>query len=182
MGPSEAKWINVARLGRIRGRTGELTGEIYSSHAGRAEELVASRKVLLDNRGRRRESELDRVWFHDGRPVFKFAGIDSISAAEEWEGADVLVPEDQGVRVESGEYTHAQLIGCRVELVSGPVAGIVRSVEEFGEAPLLSTKVLNVEAADGREILIPFARSICKEIDVAAKVIRIDPPEGLLEL
>jgi ribosomal 30S subunit maturation factor RimM len=57
------------------------------------------------------------------------------------------------------------------------VIGTVRGIEDFGGALLLA-----VEAEDGREILVPFARSICKEIDVAAKVIRADVPEGLLEL
>jgi len=37
---------------------------------------------------------------------------------------------------------------------------------------------------DGRdsEILIPLAVDICVDIDVAARRIRIEPPEGLLEL
>lgn len=133
-------------------------------------------QVALEQPGKRRDVGLERIWRHDGRPVFKFAGIDSISAAEEWEGADVLVPVDQGVRREAGEYTHADLIGCRV--VAGQVViGTVRGVEEFGSAPLLK-----VETAEGREVLVPFARAICKEIDVAGKVIRADLPEGLLEL
>jgi len=169
-------WVAVAKLGRTRGRSGELTGEIYSSHPGRDRELMESRRVALAKPGRRQEMDLERIWRHDGRPVFQFAGIDSISAAEEWEGADVLVPVDQGVRRDAGEYTHADLIGCRLEAGS-VVVGIVRGLEDFGSAPLLK-----VETADGREILIPFARSICKEIDVAGKVIRADVPEGLLEL
>lgn len=170
----------MARLGRTRGRSGELTGEVYSSHPGRDDELMQSRRVALSKPGRRRELDLERIWRHGGRPVFKFAGVDSISAAEEWEGADVLVPVDQGVRRETGEYTHADLIGCRLESVSADgrvVIGTVRGIEDFGSAPLLT-----VEAEDGREILVPFARTICKEIDVAGKVIRAEVPEGLLDL
>lgn len=141
---------------------------------------MESRRVRLEKQGGSRDLDLERIWRHDGRPVFKFAGVDSISAAEEWEGADVLVPAGQGVRLEEGEYTHADLIGCRVErrVANGSaVIGTVRGVEDFGGAPLLT-----VEAAGGREILVPFARAICKEIDIAGKVIRADVPEGLLEL
>jgi 16S rRNA processing protein RimM len=168
----------VARLGRTRGRSGELTGEIYSSRPERADELVQCRHVLLEKLGQRRRMEIERIWMHDGRPVFQFAGIDSISAAEAWEGADVLVSASRGLRTEAGEYTHAQLIGCRLERASdaGEV-GIVRGVEDYGSAPLLK-----VETVDGREILVPFARSICKEVDVVRKIIRADLPEGLLEL
>ncbi len=36
---------------------------------------------------------------------------------------------------------------------------------------------------DGRskEYLIPFANAICVEVDIENKLIRVDPPEGLLE-
>ena len=32
-----------------------------------------------------------------------------------------------------------------------------------------------------KEFLIPFAESICVEVDVEGKSIKIDPPEGLLD-
>ena len=41
--------------------------------------------------------------------------------------------------------------------------------------------VLTVRGPRG-EVLIPLARHICVEIDVDARRIRIEPPEGLLEL
>jgi 16S rRNA processing protein RimM len=42
------------------------------------------------------------------------------------------------------------------------------------------TEILVVDNGT-REYLIPFAESICPDVDIAAKKIRIDPPEGLLE-
>ena len=41
---------------------------------------------------------------------------------------------------------------------------------------------LLVVNGDRGEVLVPLTRAICVEIDVGAKRIRIDPPEGLLEL
>jgi 16S rRNA processing protein RimM len=58
----------------------------------------------------------------------------------------------------------------------GVKTGVVQAVEDFGGGPLLEVKL-----EDGREVLVPFARSICKEIDVAAKTIRAEVPEGLLD-
>ncbi len=104
--------------------------------------------------------------------MFKFAGIDSIWRPKPGQGADILVPEAERAAPEEGEYSHADLIGCSV-IGEAPV-GMVKGVEEYGGPPLLQ-----VEAADGREILVPFARSICREIDVAAKIIRVELPEGL---
>lgn len=164
-------WIAVARLIRPRGNRGELLAEVHSSQPGRAERL---KDVKLEVDGRERAAQVERVWYHDGRPVFKFAGIDSIGEAEAWAGADVLVPEAERAAPEEGEYSHADLIGC--SLIGEAQVGIVVGVEDYGGPPLL-----RVEATDGREILVPFARSICREIDVAAKIIRVELPEGLLD-
>jgi ribosomal 30S subunit maturation factor RimM len=40
---------------------------------------------------------------------------------------------------------------------------------------------LSVEGRRG-EVLVPLAADICVEVDVAGRRIRINPPEGLLEL
>ena len=164
--------IAIGRLIRARGRRGELIAEIYSSRPGRADMLEA---VTLELGGRKLTAAVEEVWYHDGKPVMKFAGIDSIDDAERWAGADLLVPEAERIRAEEGEFFHADLIGCSV--VGNQPIGTVTGIEEYGGPPLLK-----VAAVDGREILIPFARAICREIDVAARVIRVELPEGLLDL
>jgi 16S rRNA processing protein RimM len=168
----EPKWISVGRILRERGRIGELTAEIYSSQPGRAEKL---KSVVLSLAGLKRPVQVERLWYHNGRPVFKFSGIDSISDAEKWRGADLLAPESERALPEQGEYSHAELIGCEI-LVPEPV-GIVRGVEDYGGQTLL-----RVEKTAGGEMLIPFVNAICREIDVARKVIRAELPEGLTEL
>ena len=168
----DEKWIPVGRILRERGRIGEVTAEIYSSQPDRAEKL---KNVVLRLGGRRRPSEVERVWFHNGRPVLKFVGIDSISDAEIWRGADVLVPESERARPQPGEYSHADLIGC--EVYAHAAVGTVRGIEDYGAQTLL-----RVEKAGGGEMLIPFVRAICKDIDVARKIIRVELPEGLTDL
>jgi 16S rRNA processing protein RimM len=165
--------VAVGRLFRVRGNRGELTGEIYSSQPGRAEKL---KHVLLElENGKTRPSKVEEIWWHDGRPVFKFEGIDSISDAEPWAGADVMVEDSERELPEEGAFSHADLIGCvlwnRTER-----AGVVRAVEDFGGGPLLDVKL-----DDGREVLVPFSQAICKEIDVVSKNIRAEVPEGLLD-
>jgi 16S rRNA processing protein RimM len=165
-------WIAVGRLIRPRGNRGELIAEIYSSQPGRAEKL---RSVALESPKQRQVLEIEQVWFHDGKPIFKFKGVDSIDDAAEWAGADMLVPESERALPEPGEYSHADLIGCA--LVTDRTIGVVTGVEEFGGPPLLKLRT-----EDGRDILVPFARTFCREIDIEHKVIRAELPEGLLEL
>jgi len=164
-------WVAIGRLWRTRGNRGELLGELDSREPDREKKL---KEVALEVDGRRQVMRVEEVWRHDGRPVFKFAGIDSITDAEPWEGAEMLVPASEVEPPEEGAFSYADLVGCRV--VGESEVGVVTEVEDYGGAPLLKLK-----AADGREILIPFARSICKEIDVISKIIRVELPEGLLE-
>jgi 16S rRNA processing protein RimM len=167
----DENWVAIGRLWRTRGNRGELLGELDSSDPDREQKL---HEVALEVDGRRQVMRVEETWRHDGRPVFKFEGIDSISDAEKWEGAEMLVPASEVEPPEEGAFSYADLVGCKV--VGDAVIGVVTEVEAYGGAPLLK-----LEAADGREILIPFARSICKVIDVASKTIRVELPEGLLE-
>jgi len=164
--------VAVGKILRERGRIGELTAEIYSSQPGRAEKL---KNVVLSLAGLKRPVEVEQLWYHNGRPVFKFVGIDSISDAQVWRGADLLAPESERARPAQGEYSHADLIGC--EIWAPEPLGIVRGIEDYG-----SQVLLRVEKTAGGEMLVPFANAICREIDVARKVIRAELPEGLADL
>jgi 16S rRNA processing protein RimM len=151
-----------------------LTAEVYSSQPGRAERLG---EVKLQKGALNRMARVETVWHHDGRPVFKFEGVDSISDAEVWEGSDILVPEAERAKPEEGEFSHADLIGCALwEDGKDQPLGVVSGVLEYGSAPLLEIN------AGGREVLVPLVHSICREIDVVGKIIRAKLPEGLLDL
>ena len=138
----------------------------------RIDELIA---VFPD--GSRRRLALEGNWPHGDRVVLKFKGFDSPEEASALKGCELAVPESEAVELEEGEFYDWQLQGCRVETVEGVEVGTVREVlHTGGEAPVLVTR-------DGRgvENLIPLAESICVEIDVESKLIRVDAPEGLLE-
>ena len=85
------------------------------------------------------------------------------------------------VDLPEGAYYIFELVGMRVRTREGLDLGVVRRVMETGGAPLLIVERAEPLQAS-REILIPAARSICTRIDRIARVITVDPPEGLLEL
>jgi 16S rRNA processing protein RimM len=166
--PAEG-WIAVAVLGKTRGNRGEITAFPLS---GKPERFEALEEVFLFGSGAR--FEVEHTWFHQGVLIFKFRGVDSISAAEALSGAEVRIPLDQRLPLEPGEFFQDDLIGCRlIDRATGEVLGTVSAWEDGGGAGLLATD---------SGLLIPFARSICVEIDPAAKRIAVDLPEGLKEL
>jgi 16S rRNA processing protein RimM len=112
----------------------------------------------------------------NGRPVVAFAGFSSIEDVERLAGLDLRVPEAELQPLGEGSYYHHQLVGCVVDTIAGEHVGHV-----IGVGGGASGSVLEVEGQQG-QVLIPLATEICIEIDVTAKRIRIDPPEGLLDM
>ena len=112
----------------------------------------------------------------NGRPVIGFEGLSSIEEAERLAGLELRVPEDTLQPLGEGVYYQHQLVGCAVETVAGVRVGEVSRVDGGAGGSLLA-----VRGTRG-EVLIPFAQHICVEVDVRGRRIRIDPPEGLLEL
>ena len=151
---------------RPRGNKGELAAIPLSDNPERV------RRVFVNGR----EYAVQNVWRHGDRVVFKFEGVDSISAAETLSGADVAIPREDRAVLPDGEYYQTDLVGFSVVTMQGKLVGTVEGWQEHGGPPLL------VVSAHGKEVLIPFAKSICVEIDVPGRRIVVDLPEGLVDL
>jgi 16S rRNA processing protein RimM len=91
-------------------------------------------------------------------------------------GYEFCVPDSHRVELDEDEYYDFELEGCDVSRLNGETVGKVQSVLKTGGVPIL------VVASDSSESMIPFAESIVVSIDLEAKKVVIDPPEGLLEL
>jgi 16S rRNA processing protein RimM len=159
--------VTIAQLIRPRGNKGELAAIPLSDNPERV------RRVFVNGR----EYAVENVWRHGDRIVFKFEGIDSISDAEPLAGADVSIPREDRAVLPEGEYYQTDLVGCSVITRAGEAYGTVTGWQELG-GPLL----LEVRAAAGKDVLIPFAKAICVEIDVPGRRIVVDLPEGLDDL
>jgi 16S rRNA processing protein RimM len=165
-------FVTIAVLGRARGNRGEITAASLTSKPERFDDLKSVRLSGGDAEFDNQPFTVERVWTHGGTPIFKFAGVDSISDAEKLRGADVRIPKAERVALEPGEFFHSDLVGCEVrERVSGRVVGAVTGWEEFGGPALLEV--------DGGRLLIPFVKAICTDIRPDERLILVDLPEGL---
>jgi 16S rRNA processing protein RimM len=172
-----------------QGNRGEVGAELHTDFP---ERFAERRRVFaLGSDGRRRELQLEDFWPHKGRMILKFAGVDSISQAEELAGAEIQIAAGDRAELEAGSSYVSDLVGCAVLITrhqpgeegSEPVVQEIGRVADVqfgaGEAPLL---VVRGEAAGSREHLIPFAQPYLRCVDTVAKQIVMMLPEGLLEL
>jgi 16S rRNA processing protein RimM len=170
----EEELVAVARAVKTRGLRGEVVAELLTDFPERFEGLENLIAVAPD--GSRTTLALEEHWFQSGRIVLKFADYDSIEAASKLVGFEFAVPETERVELEEDEFYDWELAGCRVETVNGAHLGTVREVMRTG-----GVEMLVVEGDAGREYLIPMAEDICVRVDIENKLVRVDPPEGLLE-
>ncbi len=167
--------IVVAHVVKVRGLRGEVVADLLTDFPDRFQHLDSLIGISAD--GSHRSLQIEEQWFHGDRLVLKFAGFDQIEEAQALVGLDLAVPADERVALPSDSFYEWELIGCRVETVRGVAVGEVEKIIRTGGVELLS-----VLDADGRDRLVPMASDIVIEIDKNHRLIRIDPPEGLLEL
>lgn len=87
----------------------------------------------------------------------------------------VLVPLEDAVPLEEGEYYLFQLIGLEVVTVDGERLGALEEVIETG-----ANDVYVVRGGPRGEVLIPAAPHMVIDIDFEARRVTVDPPDGLL--
>jgi 16S rRNA processing protein RimM len=165
--------VAIARIVRPRGLKGEIIAEILTDFPERFELL--DKTIVVQKGGERSDLKIENFWFQNDRVILKFAGYDSVEAAETLRDTDVCVPESEVVELDDGEFFDWQLEGCSVETVGGERLGRVRSLMRTGGPELL------VVEGETKEFLIPFAEAICIDVDVENRLIKIDPPDGLLD-
>lgn len=183
---AEGEWVWLARIRRPQGRKGEVLAEILTDFP----EKFAQRRhlwLLGDPSARPAPSssapravELTAHWLHKGAVVLHFAGIDSISDAETLNGLIVAIPGAQRATLGEDEVFIGDLIGC-VLIDTTPAlplrVGVVEDVDrDAGPVALL------VVRGERGEILVPFAKSYLRTLDLEKKCIEMVLPEGLCDL
>jgi 16S rRNA processing protein RimM len=165
--------VAVAKLARVRGLRGEIVADVLTDFPERFEDLELVTAVLPD--GKRQELKIEDFWFQKNRIVLKFKNFNSIETAQPLIGAEICVSESEAVELEEDEFYDWELIDCAVETIDGDKIGAVREVMRTGGTENL------VVAGKAKDYLIPFAETICVEVDIENKVIKVDLPDGLLD-
>ncbi len=203
------QWVWLARIRKAQGRKGEVFAEILTdfpekfaerkrlwllgtsrparttppARTARPARTTRPANVLDEDRAQEAapgEVELVAHWLHKGGVVLHFAGVDSISDAEKLIGLGVAIPREERTALGEDEAYIGDLIGCVLVDVAGAEPVVVGTIDDVdtaaGPVPLLV-----VEGARG-EVLVPYAKSYLRRLDVEGKRVEMALPEGLVEL
>ncbi len=106
--------------------------------------------------------------------LMKLEEVDSLEAADKFVEKEMLIEEANFIGIKT-EATN-ELVGFRVEDFEKGDIGLVSGILETAQHP-----VLEIELGD-KLILVPWVDAIVKEIDEDAKTIKIEAPDGLIDL
>jgi 16S rRNA processing protein RimM len=161
----------VGRIARPHGIRGQV---VVNPETDFMEERFKAGQVLkIGPPERARDYAILEVRFHQGRPIVRLEGIETMNDAEPLAGADIWLPETAVEPLPDRTFYRHDLIGCAVQDTRGTVLGRVTAVEGT-----LDRSYLVIE----RYIMIPLVDGICVAVDLAARRVTVDPPEGLLDL
>jgi 16S rRNA processing protein RimM len=178
------EFITLARVVKTQGRHGEVAAELHSDVP---ERFAVGMKLLalpkpqdLKPEPARRELEVEDLWPHKGLVVLKFRGVDSMNDAELLIGSELQVPRAERADLDAGRNYVSDLIGCMV-LDHGREIGRIEDVQfGAGEAPLLI--VANAGRAKETKFDVPFAEAYLEGVDTAQRQVRMNLPEGMLDI
>ena len=157
--------VTVGRVLSPHGLRGEVKVESLTDFSQR---FRKGSKLWLA--GVERTVELGRI---QGKTVIlKLEGVNSRDAAEALRGAELTVPDLLEITEEDVYYQH-DILGIRVEDEAGNELGKVDDVLSTG-----SNDVYVVHGERG-ELLLPALDDVVKQVDLDARRIVVDVPEGL---
>lgn len=107
------------------------------------------------------------------------ARIDGITTKEEADavkGLELFADRAALPSLPDDEFYHSDLIGMEVRDTGGTVLGTVKAVLNHGAGDILEILL----AGQSKTLLLPFTRAAVPTVDLTARRIVADPPEGAL--
>ena len=170
--------VIVGRIGRPHGIRGEVVVGVRTDEPDLRFTVGASLDAGPTADGDTQVLRVAAKRWHSGQLLIAFAGISDRTAAGELTGSWLSVDSSQLPRpADPEEFRDHELIGLSVRTPGGEAVGVVTDVLHHGQDLL----VVRCAADQGEEYLIPFVKAIVPEVDVAAGVLVVDPPPGLLD-
>ena len=174
--PGPEDLLVVGRIGKPQGIKGEVTVEVRTDDP---EQRFAEGAQLLTDPPERGPLLVETARSQNGRLMIGFAGVTDRNGAEllrdtllQVDARTLAPPED------ADEFHDHVLRGMAAVLVGGAALGEVVDVLHLPHGDVLVVR----RHDNAAEVLVPFVKAMVPEVDVAARTLVVDPPDGLLDL
>ena len=164
-------------LGKVmatHGVRGQLRVFLYS---GEYASIDGLNTVMLQAPNRVMETfEVSGTAHHGKKFLLGLKNLDNVNQVQHLVGRELYVHAEQLPALPEGEYYWRDLVGMQVVTEEGERLGTLTEIIATG-----SNDVYVVQGSD-REYLIPALEDVVREIHLGDRVMKVSPPEGLLDL
>lgn len=173
------EFYRVGRVRRAHGIRGELVVELLTDEPDAI--FASGRRVFAGDRQGSLSQDAEELRVLRATPfkgglIVAFEGIPDKTAADTWRDRYLLVPESEVSPPGEDELFIHDLVGMRVVRSGGEEVGEVIEVFELPQG-----LVIDVRQPNGKTVMLPFNDSTVTDVDSDARVVMIDPVEGLLD-
>jgi 16S rRNA processing protein RimM len=171
----------VGRVRRAHGIHGELVIETLTDAPG--EVFAPGRRVFAGTIGGDPSPDGRELVVEESRPfkggwIVAFKGIADRTEAERWRERYMLLPVAELRPVGEDEFYLHDLLGLSVVREgSDELVGEVTDVYELPQGVMLDVR----RAAPAGSVLVPFRSEVVRRVELSARRLIIDPPDGLIE-
>ncbi|MBI5481942.1 MAG: 16S rRNA processing protein RimM [Deltaproteobacteria bacterium] len=169
------RFLAIGLVTRPHGVSGEVRLRLHHAESTALEEVEAVWLALPGATGEPRRYVVEGARYVAGGVLCELEGVADRDQAALLRGAEVCVPRAELPPLADGEFYLGDLEGCAVVTRAGQPFGVVHQVQELGAH---DTLVIH----DGEvERLLPYVPQFVVDVDLEARRVVVDPPEGLPE-
>ena len=104
----------------------------------------------------------------------RLSGVTTKEQADALRGVKLFVPRLRLPQLPDDEYYYSDLVGMAVLDSGGTELGMIKAVQNHG-----ATDLLEVQCPDhSATVLLPFTRAVVPTVDLTARWVITDPPDG----
>jgi 16S rRNA processing protein RimM len=169
---SDDAWAQVGEILGIFGVRGELKVRPLSDFP---ERFAVGATLYL---GEQHEPHtITSARLRPGSHILALSGIESANDAERLRGKRLAVPADALAPLGADQFYQHDILGLRVEHVNGATLGVVVDIINAGPTDIYVVR----NEATGAEHMLPAVKEFIRQVDMTARVMRVEPIPGLFD-
>ena len=163
----------LGRIVKAYGKKGELNVVFDTNKPENYKDL---KSVFLDLKGNLIPYFIEKIQIKNNKAIIKLKDVLTPEIAEMFVNAEIFLPLDQLPKLTGNKFYYHDIIGYTIIDKTYGSIGKVEKVLDLPQQAILQIKYKN------KEILIPITDEIIKIVDRNNKQIKIEAPEGLIEI
>ena len=176
------EYFEVGVIVKAHGLKGEVNVFPTTDDPARFKKL---KKVIVDTgREGKKELNIERVKLGSKFVIVKFKEFNDINEVERLRQKPLIIPREDAIKLEPGEYYLADLVGMKVVDEDGKELGILQQVIQTGANDVYEMKRTDIDSEAGDvadTVMIPGISECVKNIDVENMVMTIHVMNGLFD-